>query len=444
MRGSPPSRRQLLAAAGVGGLGVAGLTGGPPLVQRVRGSQYSHTDLYAQTVAFTDWDHRVEVSDDEAGRLIPGSRVLDGQPASAGLLAAEDRWLAACAPWVHIADEYSDLLRGALLDVRVLSVGLSAPVAGWSPRWRYVWPRDTTHVALALAAAGHPGAGWDALRFLAGVQREDGWFEARYDPATRRRPDGRERQLDGTGWVLWALAGMYDLDPAGPDAPPAGPAASGAADAELARLARRSVDLILGGLRRGMPPKSPDYWEVGASRVTVGTIAPLLAGLEAAGRLPAAYGRDDRLPGAIDQMRAALERQFGRRGYPRDAVSGPDAATCFLGPPYLLTPARGAEAALTAYEHQARRPAGGLAPGASWRDDGVSWTPMVALTAQVHACAGRTDRAAAALRWLAAHRTEAGSLPEKVLWDGTPAAVAPLAWTASAVIRAVHALRVSR
>ena len=37
------------------------------------------------------------------------------------------------------------------------------------------------------------------------------------------------------------------------------------------------------------------------------------------------------------------------------------------------------------------------------------------------------------LSWLGAHRTDAGSFSEKVLHDGRPAAVAPLAWTASLV-----------
>ena len=38
------------------------------------------------------------------------------------------------------------------------------------------------------------------------------------------------------------------------------------------------------------------------------------------------------------------------------------------------------------------------------------------------------------LDWLDRHRTPAGSFPEKVLADGRPASVAPLAWTAAAVL----------
>jgi GH15 family glucan-1,4-alpha-glucosidase len=80
------------------------------------------------------------------------------------------------------------------------------------------------------------------------------------------------------------------------------------------------------------------------------------------------------------------------------------------------------------------RPAGGLAPGGSWRDDGVSWT--TATSSYALAAAGIGDRAEAVrrLHWLDQHRTSGGSLPEKVTAAGEPAAVAPLAWAAAVVI----------
>jgi GH15 family glucan-1,4-alpha-glucosidase len=74
------------------------------------------------------------------------------------------------------------------------------------------------------------------------------------------------------------------------------------------------------------------------------------------------------------------------------------------------------------------RPAGGVAPGATWKDDGVSWTPQTALYALTAATLGDAAAAERWLTWLDAHRTPSGALPEKVLADGTPAAVAPLAW----------------
>jgi glucoamylase len=80
------------------------------------------------------------------------------------------------------------------------------------------------------------------------------------------------------------------------------------------------------------------------------------------------------------------------------------------------------------------RPAGGLAPGGSWRRDGVSWTNATASRAMTAAFIDHRDEALTRLRWLDQHRTAAGSLPEKVLPNGQPAAVSPLAWTAAAVV----------
>jgi glucoamylase len=117
-----------------------------------------------------------------------------------------------------------------------------------------------------------------------------------------------------------------------------------------------------------------------------------------------------------------------------------DAATAFLLPPFQSTPLEGAEAAWRGSIAPMNRPAGGVAPGAGWRKDGVSWTPQTGLYALTAASLG--DRALAE-RWLTfldEHRTASGALPEKVLADGSPAAVAPLAWTCALVILAVHEL----
>ncbi|MHB1473198.1 MAG: glycoside hydrolase family 15, partial [Dermatophilaceae bacterium] len=76
----------------------------------------------------------------------------------------------------------------------------------------------------------------------------------------------------------------------------------------------------------------------------------------------------------------------------------------------------------------------GLAPGAGWKQDGISWTPETALVAYTAAMSGRPEMAEHWMDWLSAHRTEWGSLPEKVLATGAPAGPAPLAWTASLVI----------
>src|SRR5699024_12263575 len=79
-----------------------------------------------------------------------------------------------------------------------------APVAAWTPHWRYVWPRDAAFCAVALARIGHAETALDVLEHLQSLQHPDGWFEARYVPGTERAPDDRPRQFDGTGLLLWA------------------------------------------------------------------------------------------------------------------------------------------------------------------------------------------------------------------------------------------------
>lgn len=88
-----------------------------------------------------------------------------------------------------------------------------------------------------------------------------------------------------------------------------------------------------------------------------------------------------------------------------------------------------------------RRPAGGYAPGEGWKQDGISWTPETALLALAAASSGDTATAEQLLDWLGNHRTAAGSFPEKVLHDGSSAAVAPLSWTAATVVLTVASLR---
>ncbi|MGB2935412.1 MAG: hypothetical protein WBB91_09065, partial [Nostocoides sp.] len=60
--------------------------------------------------------------------------------------------------------------------------------------------------------------------------------------------------------------------------------------------------------------------------------------------------------------------------------------------------------------------------------------------AQAWAAAGEVGRARALVDWVAAHRTGAGSIPEKVLYDGRPAEVAPLGWSSALAVLTAYAL----
>ncbi|KYH45183.1 hypothetical protein AZH51_15010 [Branchiibius sp. NY16-3462-2] len=416
------SRRGLLA----GTVGVAGVLGA---TQWWLTEHPGPMSLLSETIAWARPGHRAFVQD--PADVVPSSRVLADATSRTELLAGEQDWRDAAPPWLR-QGPWASLADGAMLDLRVLTLGLPATAAGWSQRWRYVWPRDASTAAVALATIGQPAAALANLSYLQRVQSPDGWFQARYDPLTGHPPDDRTRQLDGAGWALWATDQVRRVLTSGADQ----------AVTSLADLVRRSTALILQITDHGyqLPPAGPDYWEVSERVVTLGTVAMLAAGLEAATHLLPIIGEEASTAAlAARQLQELIGGRFD--GFPRHADGDdPDVSVAFTMPPFREAPAAGSLEALLALEPRIRRPAGGLAPGVGWRDDGISWTPETALVALAYAAAGEGNHAAYLLNWLQDHRTSAGSLPEKVLSTGAPASVAPLSWTASLVLLAISHL----
>lgn len=333
---------------------------------------------------------------------------------------------------------WEDMVRTALLDLHQLSQPSGAVAAGAGKSWSYAWPRDTAFVAVALARAGHHGEALQALEFLQRVQLEDGGFEARYLLDGSGTPDGRTRQSDGAGWALWALqevsrtSGTVALSPG--------------LRSLLDNATGFALSLTDGGRR--LPPASPDYWEVPVSRTSLGTVAPLLAGLRASEQMYAALGESElatRSGAAASRLRTVVGERFGD-GYERFGSGwfrgggGLDASITFLMPPFAESPSPLVVGAWQRYQLEASRPGGGLAPGVQWKQDGISWTPETAMVAYTAAMSGRREVAEQWMDWLSAQRTGWGSLPEKVLANGAPAGPAPLAWTASLVILTVAQL----
>ncbi|MEN1976311.1 glycoside hydrolase family 15 protein [Cellulomonas sp. P4] len=395
--------------------------------------------LYAQGVALDATGAVVDVPVGSPAALHDGTRVLDvpGTRADDALAEEQRAWLAAGTLPGGADGPYADMVADALLDLHTLLLPDGAAVAAWTDRWRYVWPRDAAFVAVALARTGHGDDALDVLGFLDRVQAPDGSFEARYLPDGSGPPDARTPQTDGTGWALWAAGEVVDAQPAD----------RRRAVAERLRglVTRSAAGAVALTADDGLPPASPDYWEVAEDELTLGTVAPLLAGLESAPALLELLGEDGAAAAAREaagRTRDAVEREFGDdTAYGRYAGgSVPDAASAFVLPPFQPEPLTGALDAWQASAEAMARPAGGLAPGAAWKRDGISWTPQTSLYALVAAENGRPDEARARLDWLDAHRTMLGALPEKVLADGSPAAVAPLAWTAACVVLAVGAL----
>lgn len=432
-----PTRRTLLAGllggAAVGAVGAAD-----------RGVVRRRAALHAQTVALGATGEVVEVHD--PARLVAGTRVIAGQTETDALVAGQQAWLAAGRLPMIAELAGSTMVRDAMLDLSVLRSTYGVPVAGWTPQWRYVWPRDSSMVAVAFARTGHSDEAAQILDFLAKVQGDDGPFQARYRPDGSGPPDGRGVQLDGLGWVLWATDHVVRSAPA-------------AAQATLAERYRPMIDrstesiVTLLDNRRALPPASADFWEVRERRTTLATAALFAAGLESAGQLYRLLGDRDRgadLQETGTTLTAAIQCTFGAAGYPRRAGGAADSidlGASFLLPPFASLHQPGewkADHRLLVDWHRSatamRRPAGGLSPGGSWRQDGVSWTTSTSTYAMVAAATGERAEAVAWLRWLDEHRTAAGSLSEKVLADGSPASVAPLSWACAAVVIAATEL----
>lgn len=338
----------------------------------------------------------------------------------------DEAWIArgtdpgAGTPW-------ADMSYWALRDMRALWADHPLPPAGAASQWAYFWPRDGAFLAVALDRTGHPE---EVQRILEGMaqlpfDRREG-FDARYTLAggtVTDRPRGS--QSDGCGWVLWAIGsvranGQTPL----PDS-----------TTELRDRCVTHLDLLTSSGTR-LPPASPDYWEVTVTTVSLGTVAPMAAGLLAATHDYEAVGEPAQAAATrvtAEGLDEAMRLRF-RPGFERFGDLGElDAAITFLMPPFAVETPEVAQK-WSQYQVDALRPAGGLAPGAGWKEDGTSWTPETALAAYTAAASGRTDEAIRWLDWLDQHRTPWGSLPEKVTGSALPAGPAPLMWTDALVL----------
>ncbi len=321
-----------------------------------------------------------------------------------------------------------------LLDLRLLTDENGATVAAPYKRWNYVWPRDASWTAVAFAATGHHEESYKILRFLASAQKEDGTWEARYKPGGSPVLDGRDSQLDATGWFPWAVWFYATTSPEESD------------EIEVLWPAvRRSADAAAGSLDSGgLPPGGPDYWEIPTWKPNLGTAAPLRTGLRAASDLADGLGHGPEARHYADsaaRLDAAIGREFEPHGYQRTTRprSGADAAVTFLAPPFVLTNPS-VESAIENAAEKLRAPNGGMLPGEKWRQKPtVAWTPETAFFALSAAASGDEASANRYLGWLANHRTELGSFPEKVDGMGKPQAVAPLGWTSAVVLLALVA-----
>ena len=373
------------------------------------------------------------------GQPVPLTRA--GSACAAAAERADRNWLRTGLVPGATATQRSMATR-ALLDLRLAVRPDGVVLAGWQSGWEYAWPRDSSWVAVALTATGHPAMAYQILRFLQRMQARDGTWAARYLPdGSGPVRDGRPAELDADGWIPWAVWSWAITQQLRPGSP---------SRRELALLwpmVTRAADAAARSLAQdGLPGPAMDYWE-DSVQVTLGTAAPLLAGLRAAADLAADIGgatatSDGRRWATIAaRLARAITATFGRTGYQRTPTPGPgaDAAVTFLGPPFavpdteVLRAASSAQRALTV-------PDGGLRPGANWPGTpDVAWTVETAFFTLFDAATGQHGQAAELLAWLAAHRTKLGSLAEQVNSADQPASAAPLSWTDAVTLLALLA-----
>lgn len=395
--------------------------------------------------ALAAWTGRPGAVTEAAARVtLLGEDFLPTGPV-AGSAAPGAAWPdASSAPGAGTA--YEDMSAAALRDLLLLTTDpdgeVVLPVAGPAGSWGYFWPRDGAFVAVALMRTGHAERA-DAILEKVGELYLDPMygFDARYHLAGDRvTVDPRRAQVDGCGWVLWALHESTRSGAAAAPTPAATPVSSWAED-----LRDRCTDQLLRATGGGshLPAAGQDYWEQTTYDHLLGASAPVAAGLRLAAADHAALGRHDRSAQVLEAatgVRAQIERVFAPDYLRAGTHGGLDAAAAMLMPPFDPVPLPGVREAWLAYQREAARPGGGLAPGSGWKQDGISWTPEVALVAYTAAVAGEVDVAHHWLAWLDGHRAPWGSLPEKVDARGEPGGPAPLAWTSALVLLTLHAL----
>jgi hypothetical protein len=193
--------------------------------------------------------------------------------------------------------------------------------------YSYMWPRDGALVSSALMHAGHAGAPERFLGFCSRVVSPNGYLRHKYNPDESLAStwhgyvrDGKPVlpiQEDETALVIWALGEYFDLYQRIEETAPF-----------YRGLVTRPADFLLNYVdqQTGLPLPSYDLWEERWGVHTF-TVAAVIAGLRAAGRLSSEFGETERAAcylAAADRMlggaRAVLwnerEQRFARMATP--------------------------------------------------------------------------------------------------------------------------------
>jgi hypothetical protein len=294
----------------------------------------------------------------------------------------DPRWLAAARPlgpgapgWARRMYNRSLLVLHALTDPRS-----GAVLAGARDGWAYVWPRDASAVAIALAAAGYRGAAGRIVGFLRGLDlRAAARFHLDGTPV-----DGRGAQGDAADWI--------------------------AAAADAAGLPSTAAQQPWRGL--------DDYQENGGGDFLANAIASGAPHIRALFKTPS----------------GELARRAG------DPGSGLDSAAAWAVRPFSR-PTLYPLVRRTLLRVAARSGRFGILPSESWSGGNDPWTAPTAWTAWSLAALGERHAALRLMAELRRAATRTGMLPERVdARTGIPTSTTPLAWSHAFAILALREL----
>jgi Glycosyl hydrolases family 15 len=309
--------------------------------------------------------------------------------------AADRRWLRRAPPLAPAAPAWAErMYERSLLVLHALTDGRTGAVAaGARDGWAYVWPRDASAVAIALADTGYRREAELIVRFLLGAGIEQ---------AARFRGDGspvpgRAAQGDAIGWV-----------------------AAAAQATGIIGSARQAAHILAGD--EPIPWRDrADYWEGEPGDYLGNAVASAADGTKS----------------------AYVERFSSRRGLVRrlgDPKAGFDSAAAWAVRPFSqprLYPA----ARRTMERLVAAGTPYGITPGEGWEGGEDPWSAPTAWTAWSLAALGERQQALRLMNDLRRAATPAGALPERVdVSTGIPTSTTPLAWSHAFAILALREL----
>jgi glucoamylase len=298
------------------------------------------------------------------------------------VVRADPGWLGAARPLGSNAPAWArHMYRRSLLVLHALTNERTGAVeAGAREGWRYVWPRDASTVAIALASAGYRSEARRIVSFLEGL---DLGAAARFE--TDGTPvDGRAAQGDAAGWIAAAAraAGL-------PSTP--------------MRQSWRGLD---------------DYQENGSGDFIGNAVA------SGSSHIRTLFGTSS----------GELERRAN------DPASGLDSAAAWAVRPFPR-PALFPLVRRTLLRLAASSGRFGIVPSEDWDGGADPWTAPTAWTAWSLAALGERRAARDLMDELRRAATPAGMLPERVdARTGIPTSTTPLAWSHAFAVLALRQL----